>query len=252
MLASNLVLKARYRSHIRLSLPSFLPLNIASEFGVVLRLFVCLKTEIAESKLLAIFLCKKQSCKQFYGTENFKYVSTFFPCQYKHSTYKSGFKYLCIFLSFPVWLESAALYLVKRIHWKKTFCNLYNIHQIFKDSSIHFRTVFWNRARNYSSSKDQVIFGKLSTVCLSSTQTRHEALQQAKQLHLQRRLCGCILDPRETTEPARQFHDNTMYKGFHIFILFTLTCRRRTSESKTPLSLWQATHLVHTLTKTLK
>lgn len=119
MLASNLVLKARYRSHLRVSSPSFFPLNVASESGLFC--WLVLKKEIAEGKLLSIFLCKKQFCKQFYRTENFKYLSTFLLCQYKHSTYKSGFRYHCIFLSFPVWRESAALYLVKKLHWKNCF-----------------------------------------------------------------------------------------------------------------------------------
>lgn len=184
MLASNLALKARYRSHLRVSLPSFSPLNVVSELTEMTFFFFFFKIEIAKGKLLAIFLCKKQCCKQFYGTENFKYVSTFLLSKYKHSTYKSHFRYPCIFRSFPVLPESAALYLVKKTHWKKPFCNLYNICQIFKDSSTCFRTVFWhwNRARSYSSIKDLEIHSFLESSQQSACpQAKHAIKHYSRQ-----------------------------------------------------------------------
>lgn len=81
-----------------------------------LSLFVCFiflvffKLEIAEGKLLTIFLCnkKKQFCKQFYRTGNFKYASTSLPIT----------QYLLIWfqisLYFPVRHESAAPYLSQK------------------------------------------------------------------------------------------------------------------------------------------
>lgn len=99
-----------------------------------------------------MFLCKKQSCKQFYGTENF--VSTFtlsIQTQYLQIWFQ-------ILLHFPVlscmtWIWSSVL--SQKDTLEKTVSTVFT-RFLRTLKSTHFRTVFWhwNRARSYSSSKD--------------------------------------------------------------------------------------------------
>lgn len=71
--------------------------------------FFLLKMDIAKGKLLAIFLCKKQSCKQFYGTENF--ASIFFTLSIQTQYLQIWFQILLHFpvLSCMTWIWSSVL-----------------------------------------------------------------------------------------------------------------------------------------------